>query len=82
MSGPLKNPRLINPSLAGKISIDGVDVTDRLASLLQHADASKSASPPCHADDARMRILNAEVGALKMLCKQLSDKIDRLSAGT
>ena len=78
MGDILKNKRLLNPSLTGTITLNGVDVTKQLNKLLVDGGVP-DVTKPVAVDDSKVRILTAEIEGLKALCKQLSTKVDNLS---
>ena len=81
MGEVLKNVRIVNPSVSGTITIDGVDVTQKLKQLLLSSDGSAAdvKKMPVAVDDNKVRLLTAELEGVKALCKQLSTKVDSLS---
>ena len=78
MGDVLKNTRLVNPSVTGTITLDGVDVTQKLKQWLAGGGVP-DVKKPVAVDDSKVRLLTAEIEGLKALCKQLSTKVDNLS---
>lgn len=79
MGDVLKNVRLVNPSVTGNLSLNGVDVTEKLMAFLSDTNSDDRPVKKAPVDDNKVRLLSAEIEGLKAMCMELTAKVDSLS---